>query len=403
MSPPTPCGRTPYGAGPYPVAVPEIYLDHAASTPPRPEAVAALRRWLEAPAGNASAAHAAGRRARLAVEEARERIALALGAQPGEVIFTSGGTEADNLALKGLAWAAAEQGRRHLVVSAVEHPAVREAARWLAGRGFTVTWVRPDPDGRVPVERVLDAVREDTAVVSVMTANNELGAINDVATLGAALRDRPCAFHTDAVQAFATLPVDVETIGCDALALSAHKFGGPQGVGVAYLRRGVPVVPLLHGGGQDRGVRSGTFAAALIAACAAAVDAAVADRPRLVAELPPLVERLAAALCAVDGVRRNGPADPTWRLASHLHLSIDGVAGDALVFALDQAGVCVSAGAACSSGAARPSHVLEACGIRGDAAVRISLGWTTTAAEVDRAIDILTEVIPRLRRAGVAV
>ncbi len=380
------------------------YLDHAASTPPRPEALAALDRWLRADdgvVGNASSAHAAGRRARAAVEEAREVVAERLGAAPHDIVFTSGGTEADNLALKGLAWAAAEQGRRHLVVSAVEHPAVRDAAAWLCdAQGFEVTWVQPQSDGRVDPEAVLAAVRPDTAVVSVMAANNELGAVNDVAAIGAALADGPAALHTDAVQAFKTLPLDVAAMRCDALALSAHKFGGPHGVGVAHLRRGVPIVPLSHGGGQDRGVRSGTFAAALDAACGAAVGASDDAREELAPRLRGMTDRMAKVLLDLDGVRRNGPSDPTHRLASHLHLSIDGVDGEALTFALDRAGVQASAGAACSSGANKASHVLDAVGIDGDAALRLSVGWTTTDDEVERALDVITDVIADLRAVG---
>lgn len=377
------------------------YLDHAASTPPRPEAVAALRRRLDEPAANASAAHAAGQAVRTAVEEAREQVAEALNAHPGDIVFTSGGTEADNLAVKGLGWARIEDGARHLVVSAVEHPAVLDSARWLAAHeGLELTEVAPDPDGRVDPDRVLEAVRDDTALVSVMAANNVLGTVNDVAELGRRLRSRGVPLHTDAVQAFATQPVDVEAWQVDALSLSAHKFGGPQGVGVAYLRRGVPVVPVAHGGGQDRGVRSGTFAAALDAACGVAVERAVAERPGLGARLARLGDRLAAGLLQVDGVRRNGPADPGHRLPSHVHVAIDGVDGEALVFALDRAGLMVSAGSACHAGASERDHVLDAAGIEADAAVRLSLGWTTTEGDVDRALEVFTTVVERLRRDG---
>ncbi|MFA9430430.1 cysteine desulfurase family protein [Egicoccus sp. AB-alg2] len=375
-------------------------FDHAASTPPRPEARAALSQWLAA--ANASATHAAGQAARVAVEEARERAATALGCSPHEVVFTSGGTEADNLAVKGIVWAARERtaGRPHLVVTAVEHAAVRGPAQWLAQRGdVELTEVAPDPDGRVPVDRVLDAVRDDTCLVSVMAANNELGAVNDVAGLGAALRERGVALHTDAVQAVATLDVDAAAWQVDALATSGHKFGAPQGVGAAVLRRGLPVVPLSHGGGQDRGVRSGTFAAALDAAYGAALEAAVADRPALRERLRRLTDRLADGLLALDGVTRNGPADPAHRLASHLHVSLDGVDGTALLLELDRAGIAVSSGSACGAGAATASHVLQACGVAGTP-VRMTLGWTTTEAEVDFALDVLTEVVPRLRTAA---
>ncbi len=380
-----------------------IYLDHAATTTPRPEARAALTRWLDA--ANASATHAAGQEARVAVEEAREQVAAGLGCSPHEVVFTAGGTEADNLVVKGVAWAALArgEGRPHLVTTAIEHPAVLEPARWLAERGDAeLTVVPPGPDGRVEVERVLQAVGDTTVLVSVMTANNEVGAVNDLPALAAALHDRGVPLHSDAVQAIATLDVDVDGWGLDALSLSAHKLGGPQGVGVAVLRRGLGVEPLLHGGGQDRGVRSGTFAAARDAACGAAVTAAVADRDGLRDRLRRLTDRLADGVTALDGVRRNGPADPAWRLASHVHLSIDGVDGAALTLELDRAGVAAASGAACGAGATKASHVLVACGIEGTP-LRLSLGWPSTDADVDRALDVLTDVIPRLRRGAPVV
>ena len=373
------------------------YLDHAATTPPRPEARAALTTWLDA--ANASSPHALGQRARVAVEEAREAIAAALGCSPHEIVFTSGGTEADNLAVKGIAWAARERSGQvpHVVTTAVEHPAVLEPARWLAARGdVRLTEVPPEPDGRIDPDRVLAAVGDDTALVSVMAANNELGAINDLAPLGPALRERGVALHTDAVQAMATLDIDVQDWGVDAMALSAHKFGGPQGVGVAVLRRGLGIEPLAHGGGQDRGVRSGTFAVGLVAACGAAVRAAAADRSSLASRLRALSDRLAAGVATLDGVRRDGPDEPDARLASHVHLSIDGLSGEALILALDDAEVAASPGSACGSGAAKASHVLEAAGIVGTP-LRLSLGWTTTEEDVDRAVDVLTDVIPRLR------
>jgi cysteine desulfurase len=399
-----PSGWVAYGARtghPSPVTATTVYLDHAASTVPRPVAREALLRWLGDQAGNPSSSHAHGRALRTAVEEAREQVAATIGAHPQDVVFTSGGTESDNLAVKGLAWAGMERGRRHLVTTTVEHPAVREPAAWVARHeGLELTIVPVEHDGRVDVGRVLSAVRPDTALVSVMAANNELGAVNDIAAIGAALRDRDVAFHTDAVQAFATVDVDVAAWQVDALALSAHKFGGPGGVGIAYLRRGVPVVALTHGGGQDRGVRSGTFAAALDAACGAAAAEAHASRAQLVSDLTRLSDRLAAGLTDLDGVRRNGPADPRWRLPSHVHVSIDGVDGEALTFALDQAGVCVSAGAACGSGAQKASHVLEAARIGGDAAIRLSLGWTSTDGDVDRALDVIVETVTKLRAVG---
>ncbi|TVR17323.1 MAG: cysteine desulfurase [Nitriliruptor sp.] len=379
------------------------YCDHAATTPPRPQARAALAAWLDA--ANASATHLAGQAARVAVEESREAVATALGCSPHEVVFTSGGTEADNLAVKGITWAARDRSRGvpHVVTTAVEHPAVLDPARWLAERGdATLTVVPPGGDGRVDVEEVLAALRPETALVSVMAANNELGAVNDIPGLAARLAEREVPLHTDAVQAVATLELDVVRWGVGALALSAHKFGGPQGVGLAVLRRGLPVVPLAHGGGQDRGVRSGTFAVGLDAACGAALTAAVADRAELRPRLLALTDRLAAAVTALEGVRRSGPSDPSWRLASHVHLLLDGVEATALALELDGAGVAASSGAACGAGAAKSSPVLEACGLQGTP-LRLSLGWTSTAAEVDRVIDVLTDLIPRLRASRPAV
>lgn len=372
-----------------------LYFDHAASAPLRPEARDALDAWF-GETGNPSAIHAAGRRMRTAVEEAREQVAAGLGASPADIVFTSGGTEADNLGVKGLA-EAISPGRSHIVTSAVEHPAVRETVRWLGARGNDVTEVAPGRDGVIGVGDVLDALRPETGLVSIMAANNEIGSVNDVATLGSELRERGVAFHVDAVQAAVTLDVDVKRWKCDALALSAHKFGGPQGVGIAYLRAGVPVAPVQHGGGQDRGVRSGTMPAALIAAAGAAFLATVAERAAVRERLEVLRSDLVRALAEVPGVRVNGPTAPDRRLASHVHVSVDDVGPDALNLALDRAGLHASSASACVSGAGKASHVVEACGIDGDAIVRLSTGATTTQADVEQAIAIFTEIVTALR------
>jgi cysteine desulfurase len=391
----------------------DAHLDHAATTPPRPEVLEVLARWVDG--GNASARHLGGQRARRAVEEARERTAVALGCTPHEVVFTSGGTEADNLAVKGVVWAAraaaagaagdggAARAPVHVVTTAVEHPAVLEPARWLAARGeVELDVVAPGADGRVSVADVLARVRDGhdgrprTALVSVMAANNELGALNDVAGLGASLRALGVPLHVDAVQCVATLDVSLERWQADALAVSAHKAGGPQGVGVAVLRRDLALDPVSHGGGQDRGLRSGTFAVGLIAACGEALARAAEERDALRERLGRLSDRLAAGVADLEGVVRHGPTDPSQRLASHVHLGIAGVDGDALALALDAAGIEASSGSACSSGAGRASHVVAACGLT-DTPLRLSLGWTTTEAEVDHAITALREVVPRLR------
>jgi cysteine desulfurase len=385
-------------------------LDHAATTPPRPEVLEVLQRWIGS--ANASARHLAGQEARRAVENAREQAAAALGCGPHDVIFTSGGTEADNLALKGIVWAASQAAGGaatappHLVTNTVEHSAVLEPARWLAGRGdVELDLVAPRSDGRIAVDDVLRCVRDGsdgrapTALVSVMGANNELGSVNDVAALGAALRARGVPLHVDAVQCVSTLEVSLEGWSADALAVSAHKIGGPQGVGVAVLRRGLAVEPVVHGGGQDRGLRSGTFAVGLIAACGLALELAAAERAGLRERLSGLSERLAVGLLAIDGVSRSGPVDPAHRLASHVHVMVEDVDAEALALGLDGAGVSASAGSACSSGAAVGSHVVTACGLTG-APLRFSLGWTSTLEEVDHAVAVLSELVPRLRGGG---
>jgi cysteine desulfurase len=381
-----------------------VYLDHAASSTVRPNARAALMTHLDA--ANGSAAHQHGQNTRAVIEEAREQVATAIGATPHEVVFTSGGTEADNLALKGICWAARDKHRHvpHLIVSATEHAAVRDVAVWLAERGdVTLDVVGCGPDGIIDVAHVLDLVRKETALVSVMTANNELGSINPIATLAAALHDRDIPLHTDAVQAIATLDVNVTRDQIGALAASGHKFGAPQGVGFAVLRRDLAVVPLLHGGGQDRGVRSGTFATALIASVAAALDETVADRPRVTDTLTRLSDRLAAGLTAHDGVTRNGPADPTKRLCSHVHLSFEGIPSELLALRLDSVGIATSGGAACSSGATTASHVLQAAGVSGTP-LRLSLGWDSTDADVDYTLAQFDTFLPALRsRTGVWV
>lgn len=382
-------------------------LDHAATTPPRPEVLEVLERWIGA--GNASARHLPGQAARRAVEHAREQVAAVLGCSPHDVVFTSGGTEADNLVVKGVAWAAREHpsaAPAHVVTTAVEHAAVLEPARWLAARGdVELDVVAPMTDGRVAIEDVLARVRDGsdgrprTALVSVMGANNELGSINDIPALGAALREIGVPLHVDAVQCVATLDVSLDRWSADALAVSAHKVGGPQGVGVAVVRRGLALEPTSHGGGQDRGLRSGTFAVGLIAACGEALERAVAERDVLRERLTVLSERLAAGLAAIDGVHRSGPEAPDARLASHVHVMVDGVDAEALALGLDAAGVAASGGSACSSGAASGSHVVDACGLVG-APLRLSLGWTSTEAEVDHAVAVLGELVPRLRDGG---
>ncbi|MFL6130403.1 MAG: cysteine desulfurase family protein [Mycobacteriales bacterium] len=385
------------------------YLDHAATTPMLPEAAdavaAAQRDW-----GNPSSLHASGRRARRLVEESRERIAAAIGARPYEVVFTGGGTESDNLAVKGIFWArrSADPRRRRVLASSVEHHAVLDAVEWLERHeGAEVTWLPVDRLGRVhpaTLSAALAAAGDTAALVSVMWANNEVGTVQPVRALAAVAAGHGVPFHTDAVQAVGALPVDVAEAGVDALTLTGHKLGGPIGAGALVLGRDVPCTPLLHGGGQEREVRSGTLHTPGIVGLAVAVEAAVAARPETAARVAALRDDLVAGVLArvPDAVLGGDPVD---RLPGNAHFSFPGCEGDSLLMLLDARGVECSTGSACSAGVARPSHVLLAMGAepeRARGSLRFSLGHSSTRADVAALLDALPPVIERARRAGLS-
>jgi cysteine desulfurase len=383
-----------------------VYLDHAATTPMLPEAIEAMTAEL-ARIGNPSSLHASGRRARRIVEESREIIAEALGARPSEVVFTSGGTEADNLALKGIFWARrkGDPARTRVLVSAIEHHAVLDSAQWLADQEeASVEHLPVDSDGRVQPDTLRAAIDRDpdaVAVVSVMWANNEIGTVQPIGELAAVAREHGIPFHTDAVQAVAQLPV---TFAADAMTITGHKIGGPVGAGALLLAKGLDPVPVLHGGGQGRDVRSGTLDAAAIAGFAAAMCVAVsrrsAEAERLTRLRDDLIERVRAT---VPDVVLNG--DPKDRLPGNAHLSFPGCEGDALLMLLDARGVECSTGSACSAGVAEPSHVLLAMGAdlpRARGSLRLSLGHTTTQADIDAVAEAIGPVVERARRAGAA-
>ncbi|MFC5061393.1 cysteine desulfurase family protein [Actinomycetospora atypica] len=391
------------------------YLDHAATTPMLPVAVAAYSEALGR-VGNPSSLHTAGRRARRSVEEARETIAAATGALPTEVVLSTGGTEGDNLAVKGLYWArrAADPRRTRVVVSAVEHHAVLDAAEWLAAHeGATLDVLPVDADARLHPETLraaLAAHPDEVAVVSVMWANNEVGTVNDVRALADVAHEFGVPLHTDAVQAVGSLPVDFAACGADALSLTGHKLGGPVGVGALLLRRDATCVPLLHGGGQERDVRSGTLDVAGTVALATAVQAAVESAPKRAVDLAALRDDLVARLVGVipdatlNGVALDaapvagGPA----RLPGNAHLSFPGCEGDSLLMLLDAHEIECSTGSACTAGVARPSHVLVAMGVEEAAArgsLRFSLGHNSTAADVDAAVAAIGPVVERARGA----
>jgi len=392
------------------------YLDHAATTPVLPEVLAAMTEQLGR-VGNASSLHASGRAARRAAEQSRERLAEARGARPSEVLFTSGGTESDNLAVKGLFWARrqADSRRRRIVVSPAEHHAVLDSVEWLAKHdGADVTWLRVEPSGRVTPAALAEALGDgdDVAVASVMWANNEIGTVSDIAALAAVAREVGVPLHTDAVQAVGQVPVDFAASGVDAMTMTGHKLGGPMGAGALLLRRDADCTPLLHGGGQERDVRSGTLDVAAIVGLAVATVAAVTSREERAARLGDLRSRLVDGVVDhVPDVQLNGtPLDDRiaggpGRLPGNAHLSFPGAEGDALLMLLDARGIECSTGSACSAGVARPSHVLLAVGADTDRArssLRFSLGHTSTDADVDALLDVIGPVVERARRAGMS-
>jgi cysteine desulfurase len=358
--------------------------------------------------GNASSLHAPGRDARRRVEEARERIAASLGSRPSEVIFTGGGTESDNLAVKGIWWArrGADPGRRRIVASAIEHHAVLDAVTWLAdAAGAQVTWLPVDPSGRVSVDALRDELAQhgdEVALVTTMWANNEIGTVQPVAELAAVATEHGVPFHTDAIQAVGQVSVDFAASGASALTATGHKLGGPGGVGALLLGRDVAATPLLHGGGQERDVRSGTLDVAGISAFAVAVELAVKRQASSAERLASLRDDLIARVrSAVPDAILNG--HPSVRLPGNAHFTFPGCEGDALLLLLDAAGVACSTGSACSAGIAQPSHVLLALGADETAArstLRFTLGHTSTSADVDALIAVLPGAVDRARRAG---
>ncbi|MDX6325438.1 MAG: cysteine desulfurase [Nocardioidaceae bacterium] len=389
------------------LSTPLVYLDHAATTPMLPEAVVAMTEQL-ARTGNASSLHGSGRAARKTVEESREAIARALNARPGEVVFTSGGTESDNLAVKGIYWARHDEDQRRVRVlsTGIEHHAVLDSLDWLAEHeGADIELLPVDRAGRLDVEALRGSLERDpdsVALVSVMWANNEVGTVQPIAEVVALAHAAGVPVHTDAVQAVGAVPVDFAATGVDALTLTAHKLGGPYGVGALVIRRDLAPMALLHGGGQERQVRSGTLDVPAIAGFAVAVEHAVKEQPHHAARLMELRDELVRGLReAVPDVRLNG--DPEERLPGNAHLSFPGCEGDSLLMLLDHRGIECSTGSACSAGVPQPSHVLLAMGRdEGDArsSLRFSLGRTSTAADVAAVVEAIGPIVERARAAG---
>ncbi|MEO3749744.1 cysteine desulfurase family protein [Streptomyces sp. B6B3] len=387
------------------------YFDHAATTPMLPEAREAMTAQL-AVTGNASALHAAGRRARRAVEEGREALAAALGARPSEVVFTSGGTEADNLAVKGLYWArrAADPRRVRVLASPVEHHAVLDVVHWLGDHeGAAVEWLPVDRHGRVAPDALRAAIErdpDDVALATVMWANNEIGTVLPIAELAAVAAEHGVPLHTDAVQAVGQLPVDFAASGAAALTVSGHKIGGPYGVGALLLGREWAPTPVLHGGGQERSVRSGTLDVPAIAGFAAAATRAVERRPDFARRIGALRDELIRAVtAAVPDAVLGGDPDPAGRLPANAHFAFPGCEGDSLLLLLDAQGIECSTGSACTAGVAQPSHVLLATGAEPELArgtLRFSLGSTSTREDVEVLAGAIGPAVARARAAGLS-
>jgi cysteine desulfurase len=382
-----------------------IYLDHAATTPVDERVVAAMLPYFTERFGNPSSIHRFGRAALEALDDAREAVSAVLGASRKEIIFTGGGSEADNLAIKGVALAQREAGKgAHIITSAIEHHAVLHAVEQLEAFGFEATLLPVDGDGLVRPGDLRAALRSDTVLVSIMYANNEIGTIQPLAELGAICREYNVPFHTDAVQAAGAVSLNVNDLNVDLLSLAAHKFYGPKGVGALYVRRGIPLLPQINGGGQERRRRAGTENVAEIVGMAAALRLTEEHRERYAAACAPLRDRLVVGIPErIPDVSLNG--HPTRRLPNNVNVAFDGVEGESVLLLLDQEGIAASSGSACTSGALEASHVLLALGVpheRAIGSVRFTLGRTTTAEEIDYVLDVLPRVIEQLRSVSMA-
>ncbi|OPX73137.1 MAG: putative cysteine desulfurase 2 [Methanoregulaceae archaeon PtaB.Bin152] len=375
-----------------------IYMDHSATTPVKPEVVDAMVPFLQQNFGNPSSIYSIARESKHVVESARESVAQALGAEPQEVFFTSGGTEADNWALKGIVSANRKRGD-HIITSAIEHHAVLYPARYLEKQGISVTYLPVDSYGLVDPVRVEDAITDRTILISVMTANNEIGTIEPVKEIGRIAHSHGIPFHTDAVQAVGHIPLSVKDENIDLLSLSAHKFGGPKGIGALYIRKGIKIDPLLHGGGQERNRRAGTENVAGIVGLSKALEISMRDMESERRRLTHLRNRLCKGLLnVIPASRLNG--HPLERLPGNVNISVEYVEGESMLLLLDREGICASTGSACTSGSLEPSHVLMAIGLPHEVAhgsLRFTLGAMNTIEDVDRVIDVVPRVVEKLR------
>lgn len=375
-----------------------VYMDHSATTATDPAVVDAMIPWMTARYGNPSSVYRLAGESRKAVEEARASVATVLGADPGEIFFTSGGTEADNWAIKGVAFAHQKKGT-HIITSAIEHHAVLHTCRYLEQHGFSVTILPVDETGKVRMEDLKAAITDQTILVSIMTANNEIGTIQPVTAIGALCREMGILFHTDAVQAIGTIPMDVRSMNIDLLSLSGHKFYGPKGAGALYIRKGVRVENLLHGGGQEKRKRAGTENVPGIIGLGAAIGLAAERMEEQALRVSTLRDRLLAGILErIPHTRLNG--HPSDRLPGNINVSFEFIEGESILLLLDRVGICASTGSACTSGSLEPSHVLRAIGIpaeRAHGSLRLTLGAENTGEDVGYVLEHLPGIISRLR------
>jgi cysteine desulfurase len=388
-----------------------IYLDHAATTPVDPDVAQAMALYLTDQFGNPSSIYRLGQDGRAALDRARSAVARVLSCHPSEVLFTSGATESDNVALSGVMWQAKLSNPNgpgpHLITTSIEHHAVLHTANWLEQLGFAVTYIDPDSQGFIHPNAIERAIRPETALISIMYANNEIGSIQPIAEIGAIARERGLLFHTDAVQAAGALSLNVNDLQVDLLALSAHKFYGPKGVGILYVRKGTPIAFQQHGGGQESGRRGGTENVPGISGLAVALDMADRNREALNEHNAQLRDKLWEGLrTELPDIELNGPSDFTRRLPNNLNVSIPGVQGETMLLSLDMEGIAASAGSACTTGNSEPSHVLRAIGIADEqarASLRFTLGKGNTDEEIEDTIQVMAETVARVRELSASV
>ncbi|QNU65539.1 cysteine desulfurase NifS [Ruminiclostridium herbifermentans] len=375
-----------------------IYLDHAATTYVKPEVFDAMKPYFCEYFGNASSIYSIGRESKKAVEEAREKVAKAIGAQPREIYFTGSGSEADNWALKGIAAAYKKKGN-HIITSVIEHPAILNTCKYLEGEGFEITYLPVDEDGLVSLEDVRNSIKDSTILISIMFANNEIGTIQPIQEIGAIAREKGVLFHTDAVQAVGNIPIDVEKLNVDLLSLSGHKFYGPKGIGALYIKKGVKIASLIHGGQQERGKRASTENIPNIVGLGKAIELATENMEKYNKKLIDLREKTIEGLMAkVPYIKLNGHR--TQRLPGNVNFSFQFIEGESLLLMLDMKGICGSSGSACSSGSLDPSHVLLAIGLSHEIAhgsLRLSFGDENTEEDVEFILEEIPKIVSRLR------